>query len=56
MQHSTTDTDIREVIADIQQGIRDDLAWYRKPRAKSLRALQILGGMTPEFAHLIEEN
>lgn len=43
----------REVIRDIQRGIRDDLAMYRKPSAKALRALQVLGGLTPEFAALI---
>ena len=47
----------RELIRDIQQGIRDDLTWYRPPRQRALRALRVLGGLTPEFDHLlIKEN
>lgn len=58
MQHSDIEERRfnRELIRDIQQGIRDDVAMYRKPSAKALRALQVLGGLTPEFAaHLDKE-
>lgn len=45
----------RSLIRDIQNGIRDDLAWYRPPRQRALRALRVLGGLTPEFAHHLQE-